>query len=75
MVERERAAMSLQMVIPGCERRTLPRSSSGANWSGQGLFGFYVEPTMGEKFAHRAAAPLTAKKGQKTLPRSGLFGL
>jgi hypothetical protein len=63
----------MQTVIPGCERITLPKSSSSASWFGQGLLGFYAEPTLGEKIAVRANAPLTAKKGQKALPRTGLF--
>jgi hypothetical protein len=74
MVEIERTAVGLQMVIPGCERRTLPKSSSSANWFGQGLLGFYIEPTLRETFARRADAPLKPKRGQKPLPRSGLFG-
>ena len=74
MVVNERTVMNLQMVIPGCEYRTLPKSCSGSNGIGQGLLGFYAEPTLREKFAHRAAAPLTAKRGQKALPKSGLFG-
>lgn len=75
MDQGERTAVGLQMVIPGCERRTLPRSASHADWFGQGQFSFYTEPTLQEEFARRTAAPLTPKKGQKALPRSGLFGL
>ena len=74
MAQVERTPAGLQIVIPGCERRTLPKSASHANWSGQGLLGFYAEPTVQETFAHRAEALLTAKRGQKALPRSGLFG-
>lgn len=73
MSKAERNSTSLQMVIPGCERTTLPKSSSSANWFGQGLLGFYAEPTLGEKLAVRGNAPLTAKSGQKALPRIGLF--
>jgi len=74
MAQIERSTAGLQLVIPGCERRTLPKSSSSANWFGQGLLGFYAEPTLGEKLMRRAAAPLTARTGQKALPKSGLFG-
>ncbi len=73
MAQVERTAAGLQMVIPGCERRTLPKSPSSANWFGQGLFGFYAEPTLQEKLARRTAAPLTARRGQEALPRGGLF--
>jgi len=73
MAETERTAAGLQMIIPGCDRRTLPRSSSSASWFGQGLLGFYAEPTLHEKIARLVEAPLTAKKGQKPLPRAGLF--
>ena len=74
MAETERTASGLQMIIPGCDRRTLPRSSPSVNWSGQGLLGFYAEPTWQEKIARLVEAPLTARRGQKPLPRSGLFG-
>ena len=73
MAQIERNTADLQLVIPGCERRTLPKSSSSANWFGQGLLGFYAEPNLPEKLARRANAPLTAKRGQKALPRTGLF--
>ena len=73
MVQVERENAGLQLVIPGCERRTLPKSSSSANWFGQGLLVFYAEPTLKEKLELRADAPLAAKKGQRTLPKAGLF--
>jgi len=73
MAETERTAAGLQMIIPGCDRRTLPRSSSSANWFGQGLLGFYAEPTLHEKIARLVEAPLTARRSQKPLPRTGLF--
>ena len=73
MAKVERTTAGLQLVIPGCERRTLPKSPSHADWLGQGLLGFYREPTLQEQFARRADAPLTARRGQKALPRSGLF--
>gem|GEM_PF-4888263 len=64
---------SLQLVIPGCERQTLPRSSSAANECGQGLLAFYAEPTLREKLTCKTAFPLTARKAQKPLPKAGLF--
>jgi hypothetical protein len=40
---------------------------------GQGLLRFYKPPTMREKLENRAEAPLRSTKGQKALPKSGLF--
>ena len=65
--------LGLQMVIPGCEARTLPKSSSRASWSGQGLLGFYAEPTLWDVLVYRANAPLKAKKGQVGPAGCGLF--
>ena len=73
MAQIERSSAGFQLVIPGCERRTLPKSSSSANCFGQGLFGFYAEPTLQEKLALRTNFPLTAKRGQLAPPRTGLF--
>src|ERR1700731_4506989 len=41
MSEVERTSAGLQIVIPGCERRTLPRSTTRVDNAGQGLLGFY----------------------------------
>jgi hypothetical protein len=73
VAQMERGNAGLQMIIPGCERRTLPKSSSTANWFGQGLLAFYAEPTLREKIAIRADAHLTARRSQMALPRTGLF--
>jgi hypothetical protein len=62
------------MVIPGCERRTLPRSITRVDDAGQGLLGFYKPPSLREQLANRAYAPLQPSKGQKALSKSGLFG-
>jgi len=74
MARIERTSVGLQMVIPGCEARTLPRSPTRANWKGQGLLSFYAEPTLRDVLVQRANAPLKAKKGQKGLSKCGLFG-
>ena len=70
---RNECAAGLQMVIPGCEARTLPRSSSRANWAGQGLLGFYSEPTLREVLMSQVNAPLKARKSQKGASECGLF--
>ena len=74
MSDLERTPAGLQMVIPGCERRTLPRSTTRVDDVGQGLLSFYRPPTLREALATRANAPLRPSKAQKTLPKSGLFG-
>lgn len=47
----ERTSTGLQIVIPGCERRTLPRSTTRVDDIGQGLLGFYKPPSLREKLA------------------------
>lgn len=73
MAEVERTPAGLQTILPGCEQRTLPNSTTTADESGQGLLHFYEPPTLREKLATRADAPLRPGKGQKTLPKDGLF--
>jgi hypothetical protein len=71
--EVERTSAGLQIVMPGCERRTLPKSTTRVDESGQGLLHFYKPPTLREKLESRAEAPLQPTRGQKALPKSGLF--
>jgi hypothetical protein len=73
MSEVERTSAGLQIVMPGCERRTLPKSTTRVDESGQGLLRFYKPPTLREKLESRAEAPLRSTKGQKALSKSGLF--
>jgi hypothetical protein len=73
MSDIERTPAGLQIVIPGCERRTLPRSTTRVDEIGQGLLGFYKPPSLREQLAQRADAPLRPNKGQKALPKGGLF--
>jgi len=61
----ERTAAGLQTVIPGCERRTLPKSTTRADENGQGLLDFYKPSTQREELARRADAPLRPRRGQK----------
>jgi hypothetical protein len=74
MTEVERTSAGLQTVIPGCERRTLPRSTTRVDDNGQGLLHFYKPSSLREQLASRADAPMLPKRGQKALPMSGLFG-
>jgi hypothetical protein len=73
MAEIERTSAGLQIVMPSCERRTLPRSTTRVDESGQGLLRFYKPPTLREKLDTLSDAPLRSTKGQKALPKSGLF--
>jgi len=52
----ERTAAGMQMVMPGCERRTLPKSTSPVDDAGQGLLTFYRPPSLREEMAARASA-------------------
>ena len=73
MSEVERTSAGLQTIIPGCERRTLPKSTTRVDEGGQGLLHFYKPPTLREKLEIRSDALLRSNKGQKALPKSGLF--
>lgn len=72
MAEVERTSAGLQTIIPGCERRTLPGSTTRVDDNGQGLLTFYRQPSQREELAMRADAPLVPRRGQKALA-SGLF--
>ena len=74
MSDVERTSAGMQMMIPGCERRTLPRSITRVDEIGQGLLHFYKPPSLREQLVSRADAPLRPSKGQKALPKAGLFG-
>ena len=62
MPDLERTSAGFQAVIPGCERRTLPKSTTSYDDTGQGLLDFYRPPTLREKLANRADAPLQPKR-------------
>jgi hypothetical protein len=70
----ERTSAGLQTVIPGCERRTLPKSTTRVDDNGQGLLHFYKPASLREQLARKADAPLLPRQGQQALPKSGLFG-
>ena len=48
MADIERTAAGFQTVLPGCERRTLPKSTTRSDDVGQGLLEFYRPPTLRE---------------------------
>ena len=72
MTEIERTSAGLQIVIPGCEQRTLPKSTTRVDENGQGLLLFYKPSSLRELLERRAEAPLVPKRGQKALA-IGLF--
>jgi hypothetical protein len=74
MSEVERTSAGLQIVIPGCDRRTLPKSTTRVDDIGQGLLGFYKPPSLRERLETRADTPLQPSKGQKAFPERPLFG-
>jgi hypothetical protein len=73
MSEVERTSAGLQIILPGCERRTLPKSVTPVDGSGQGLLHFYRPPTLREKLAKLTGARLRPSRGQMAPPKDGLF--
>ena len=62
MADVERTSAGFQMVLPGCERRTLPKSETRSDETGQGLLNFFSAPTAREKLDALAGAPLDGRK-------------
>ena len=58
MPDIERTSAVFQAVIPGCERRTLPKSTTSSDDTGQGLLDFYRPSTLREKLVALSGAPL-----------------
>jgi len=73
MADLERTAAGWQLLIDGCEKRTLPRSTTPVDDHGQGLLGYYQPPSDSEIMQHKLAAPLRGRRPQMPLPVSGLF--
>ena len=73
MADLERTAAGWQLLISGCEKRTLPRSTTPVDDHGQGLLTFYRPPTVSEHMQHKLVAPLRGKRAQRPLPVNGLF--
>jgi len=57
------------MVLPGCERRTLPKSTTRSDETGQGLLQFFNAPTVKEKLDLLASALLKARRARHKLWR------
>jgi hypothetical protein len=62
MPDIERTSAGFQIVLPGCEKRTLPKSTSAADAAGQGLLDFFTPPTQKEKLDRLAAAPIRPRR-------------
>jgi len=73
MADLERTAAGWQLLISGCDKRTLPRSTTPVDDRGQGLLGYYQPPTDSEVMQHQIASPLRGKRAQRPLPVNGLF--
>jgi len=73
MADLERTAAGWQLLIAGCEKRTLPRSTTPVDDHGQGLLGYYQPPTDPEILQRKLASPLRGRRAQRQLPVSGLF--
>jgi len=61
MADLERTPAGWQLLISGCEKRTLIRSTTAVDDHGQGLFGYYQPPTDPEILQHKLAAPLRGR--------------
>jgi hypothetical protein len=73
MADLERTATGWQLLIDGCDKRTLPRSATPVDDHGQGLLGYYRPPTDSEIMRHQIASPMRARRAQRPLPANGLF--
>ena len=69
MPDIERTRAGFQAVIPGCEHRTLPKSTTAADASGQGLLDFYRQPTLRETLTALADAPLKPRRQLRRVGR------
>ena len=73
MADLERTAAGWQLLIDGCDKRTLPRSTTPVDHHGQGLLGYFTPPSDSELMQHKLAAPLRGRRAQRPLPVNGLF--
>jgi hypothetical protein len=65
MPDIERTSAGFQSVIPGCERRPLPKSTTSSDDNGQGLLEFYRPPSLREKLTALAEAPMQSRRSQR----------
>lgn len=73
MADLERTEAGWQHLIAGCDKHTLPRSTTPVDDHGQGLLSYYQPPTISELMQHKLALPLRGKRAQWPLPVNGLF--
>jgi hypothetical protein len=65
----DRTPAGMQMVLPGRERRALPKSTTRSGETGQGLLQFFNAPTVKEKIDLLASAPLKSRRARHKLRR------
>ncbi len=71
MASIDQTSAEMQMVLPGCERRTLPKSTNRCDGGGQGLLQFFNPPTVKEQLDVLASAPLKGRRaGRKLCPKA-----
>lgn len=71
MANIDRTSAGMQMVLPGCERRTLPKSTTHSDDTGQGLLQFFHPPTVKETLDILVNAPLKGRRaGKKLCPKA-----
>jgi hypothetical protein len=73
MADLERTNAGWQLLIAGCDKRTLPRSTTPVDDHGQGLLAYFTPLSDSEVMQRKLAAPLRGRRAQRPLPVSGLF--
>jgi hypothetical protein len=61
MADLERTNAGWQLLIAGCDKRTLPRSTTPVDDHGQGLLGYFTPPSDSEVMQRKLAAPLRGR--------------
>jgi hypothetical protein len=75
MSDVERTSAGLQIVIPGCERRTLPKSTTRVDEIGQGLLHFYKPPSLREQLVRPRRCTFAAEQRTKGVAEKRLVRL
>jgi len=73
MADLERTNAGWQLLIDGCEKQTLPRSTTPVDELGQGLLGFYKPPSDSEIMQHKLAHRCAASGRKDHCPSTGCF--